>query len=370
MEKLSVDADYIRQLLGDLLKIPSPAGYTDRIVHFVARELDKLGVSFALSRRGAIRVELKGRRHSPKCAIVAHLDTLGAMVTQLKGNGRLAVAPIGKWNSRFAEGARVIVFTDDSGSKRGTIIPLKASGHIFDEEVDVQPSTWENLEVRVDDPVETAADLTQLGFQIGDFVAWDPSPEFFENGFVVSRHLDDKAGVAAVLGAVRAVVESKVEIPVDCHVLFTVSEEVGTGASTALHGEVAEMVAVDNATPGPKQASRERGVTIAMMDSSGPFDYHLTHRLLGLCQEFGIEHQRDVFRTYRCDAASAVEAGNDLRVALVCFGVDASHGYERTHMTALLSLAELLTLYVQTGPVRQRDREALGPLSDFPTQPD
>jgi peptidase M42 family hydrolase len=370
MEKLSVDAQYIQRMLRDLLKIPSPTGYTDRVVHFVARELERLGVAVALSRRGAIRVELKGRRNSPKCAVVSHLDTLGAMVTQLKPNGRLAVAPIGKWNSRFAEGARVIMFTDHSGSKRGTIIPLKASGHIFDEQVDVQPSTWENLEVRVDDPVETAEDLAALGFQIGDFVSWDPSPEFFENGFVVSRHLDDKAGVAAVLGAVKAVVESGVEIPVDCHILFTVSEEVGTGASTALHGEVAEMVAVDNATPGPKQASREQGVTIAMMDSSGPFDYHLTHRLLALCREFGIEHQRDVFRTYRCDAASAVEAGNDLRVALVCFGVDASHGYERTHTNALISLAELLTLYIQTEPTRQRDREALGPLSDFPTQPE
>ena len=370
MEKLSVDEQYIQRMLRDLLKIPSPTGYTDRIVHFVAHELERLGVAVALSRRGAIRVELKGRRDSPKCAIVSHLDTLGAMVTQLKPNGRLAVAPIGKWNSRFAEGARVIVFTDHSGSKRGTIIPLKASGHIFDEEVDVQPSTWQNLEVRVDDPLETAEDLAALGFQIGDFVSWDPSPEFFDNGFVVSRHLDDKAGVAAVLGAVKAVVESGVEIPVDCHVLFTVSEEVGTGASTALHGEVAEMVAVDNATPGPKQASREQGVTIAMMDSSGPFDYHLTHRLLALCQEFGIEHQRDVFRTYRCDAASAVEAGNDLRVALVCFGVDASHGYERTQMNALISLSELLTLYIQTEPTRQRDREPLGPLSDFPTQPE
>ena len=225
MEKLRVDAKYIERMLRELLSIPSPTGYTDRIVHFVVHELERLGVGCALSRRGAIRVELEGKLDSPQCAIVAHLDTLGAMVTQLKSNDRLAVAPIGKWNSRFAEGARVIVFTDRSGSKRGTIIPLKASGHIFDEQVDRQPSTWENLEVRVDDPVESTDDLVALGFQIGDFVAWDPSPEFFDNGFVVSRHLDDKAGVAAVLGAVKAVVESRVEIPVDCHVLFTVSEE-------------------------------------------------------------------------------------------------------------------------------------------------
>jgi peptidase M42 family hydrolase len=370
MKKLPIDADHIGRVLRALLEIPSPTGYTDRIVHFVVSELERIGLDCALTRRGAIRAELRGQRHSPGCAIVSHLDTLGAMVTRLKPNGRLGVAPIGKWNSRFAEGARVIVFTDRHGSKRGTIIPLKASGHIYDEEVDVQPSTWENLEVRVDDPLETADDLRTTGFQIGDFVAWDPSPEFFGNGFVVSRHLDDKAGVAAVLGAIKAAIESRVEIPVDCHVLFTISEETGTGASAVLHGDVAEMVAVDNGTPGPNQASREQGVTVAMMDSSGPFDYHLTHRLLDLCKDFGIEHQRDVFRAYRCDAAAAVEAGNDLRVALVCFGVDASHGYERTHLSSLVSLAELLSLYIQSGPTRERDRDPLGPLSDFPTQPE
>jgi putative aminopeptidase FrvX len=130
------------------------------------------------------------------------------------------------------------------------------------------------------------------------------------------------------------------------------------------------MVAVDNATPAPGQNSRERGVTIAMADSTGPFDYHLTRKLLGLCGEYDIEHQRDLFKYYRCDAASALEAGNDMRVALVCFGADASHGYERTHVEALRSLAELLTLYMQSELAVARDRMVLGPLKGFPRQPE
>jgi putative aminopeptidase FrvX len=129
------------------------------------------------------------------------------------------------------------------------------------------------------------------------------------------------------------------------------------------------MVAVDNATPAPGQNSRERGVTVSMADSSGPFDYHLTHKLLDLCKTFGVEHQRDVFKYYRCDAASALEAGNDMRVALVCFGADASHGYERTHSEALRSLAELLMLYMQSDATFERDKQPLGPLKGFPFQP-
>ncbi len=369
MKRLRIDTDYLVDTLFSLLAIPSPSGYTDRIVHHVGEELERLGIPFELTRRGAIRADVAGRQKSPGRAIVGHLDTLGCIVKNLKSNGRLEVVPIGSWSSRFAEGARVSIFTDDHGSKRGTILPLKASGHTFNEEVDTQPVAWTNVEVRTDDFCANEAELTERGFAIGDFIAIDPQPELYE-GFINSRHLDDKAGVAAMLAAAKAIYDEKADIPMSCHLLFTISEEVGTGASAVLHGDVAEMVAVDNATPAPGQNSRERGVTIAMADSTGPFDYHLTRKLLGLCREFGVEHQRDIFRYYRCDAASAVEAGNDLRFGLVAFGADSSHGYERTHVKGLESLAELLSLYIQSEPTFKRDRMELGPLKGFPYQPD
>jgi len=366
MQRLRIDTGYLLDRLERLLAIPSPSGFTDEIVHFTGEELARLGIPFELTRRGAIRADLEGALKSPDRAVVVHLDTLGAMVKNLKDNGRLALVPIGTWSSRFAEGARVTVFTDHERF-RGTILPLKASGHTFNEEVDTQPTSWDHVELRIDLPLESGEDLAARGFNVGDFVAIDAGPEIGPDGFVNARHLDNKAGVAALFAAAKALVEARVEPPVDCHLLFTITEEVGSGASAVLHQDVAEMVSIDNATPAPGQNSRERGVTIAIKDSVGPFDYHLTHKLLELCREHGIAHQRDVFRYYRCDSASAVEAGNDIRTALVCFGVDASHGYERTHLDSLVSLAELITMYVQSEPLFHRDRRALGPLEDFPT---
>lgn len=368
MERLNIDTGYLTGVLRQMLDIPSPSGYTDQIVHFAGEELERLNIPFELTRRGAIRATLKGEQESPDRAIVGHLDTLGAMVKNLKPNGRLQVVSIGTWSSRFAEGARVTIFTDKK-SYRGTILPLKASGHTFNTEIDTQPVSWENLEIRVDEICNSDTELRRLGFNVGDFVAVDPIPEFNPNGFINSRHLDNKAGVAVVFAAAKALDDNKILLPVDCHLLFTISEEVGSGASAALHGDIAEMVSIDNATPAPGQNSRESGVTIAMADSSGPFDYHLTHKLLGLCDKYDIAHQRDVFKYYRCDAASAVEAGNDLRTALLCFGVDSSHGYERTHINSLRSIAELLTLYLQSPPTFQRDSMEMGPLKGFPTQP-
>jgi peptidase M42 family hydrolase len=358
--------DYVTGLLLRLLEIPSPTGYTDRIVHFVSEELERLEISYELTRRGAIRATLSGTNDPPGRALVAHLDTLGAMVKQLKPNGRLEVLPIGTWPSRFAEGARVTILTGER-HKRGTILPLRASGHIFHEEVESQPSGWSHVEIRLDDRSSSREDLLRSGIHIGDYVAIDPRPEIVD-GFINARHLDDKAGVACLLGAARAVVQAGLKLPVNCHLLFTLSEEVGSGASAVLHGDVAEMVAVDNATPGPGQNSTEFGVTVCMMDMSGPFDYHLTHKLIDLCAEHGIPHSRDLFQHYRCDAASALEAGNDIRTALVCFGVDASHGYERTHLDSLRGLSELVALYMQS-PQPTRDRQGLGPIAGFPTQP-
>jgi peptidase M42 family hydrolase len=367
-EKLDIDRGYLVDMLKDLLAIPSPSGYTDSIVHFVGEELNRLGIPFDLTRRGAIRATIKGERNAPNRALVAHLDTLGAMVRKLKHSGRLAVSPVGTWAARFAEGARVTIFTDNQ-KLRGSILPLKASGHVYDNEVDTQPANWDNLEIRLDEPVASEQELYAKGVRVGDFVAVDPQPEFLDNGFIVSRHLDNKAGVSCLLAAVKAVLEQKRTLPMDCHLLFTIFEEVGSGASNVLHQDVAEMVSIDNATTAPGQNSGEFDVTVAMMDSSGPFDYHLTRRLLRLAEDFGLVHGRDIYRYYRCDAASAVEAGNDIRTALISYGLDGSHGYERTHIASLLSLAQLIILYMQSPPVVWRDRMELGPMQGFPEQP-
>ena len=312
---------------------------------------------------------IKGKQPHPARALVAHLDTLGAMVKNLKSNGRCVLTPIGFWSSRFAEGARCTIFTE-AGPKRGTILPLKASGHTFNEEIDRQPTSWDHVELRIDEPVYNKQDLQEIGVHIGDFIAIDPQPEFTNSGYLVSRHLDNKAGVACLLAAAKAIVDSGQTPEVTSYFLLTISEEVGSGASSVLHGDVSEMVSIDNSTVAEGQNSIENGITIAMKDSTGPFDYHLTQKLITLAKANKLRFERDVYRYYRCDAASAIEAGNDIRTALVSFGCDASHGYERTHIDSLTSLTELLCHYLLSPLTVQRDVRLLGGLEDFPHQPE
>ncbi len=368
MSRLNIDVTYLADVLKRLLETPSPSGYTDTVVRLACDELGKLGVEYELTRRGAIRARLPGAEQKGARAMIAHLDTLGAQVKNLKDNGRLEVVPIGHWSARFAEGARCTIYTE-RGSYRGSILSLKASGHTFNEEVDTHPVGWQHVEMRVAALARTRRDLERLGIAIGDTIAIDTRAEFMANGFIVSRHLDDKAGCASMFAALKALQESGSKLPVDTLFIFSISEEVGVGASSVLTHDVASLVTIDNGTTAPGQASDEFGVTIGMADQTGPFDYHLTRKLIKLCRENDIGFQQDVFRYYRCDSASAVEAGHDVRAALIAFGIDASHGHERIHMHALRSLAELVTAYALSPVEIPRDAEDIGSLKGFTKQP-
>jgi putative aminopeptidase FrvX len=108
----AIDLAYLKARLSELLNTPSPTGYTDEAVWLLCRELERLGLTYELTRRGAIRARLPGRDAKPARAVVAHVDTLGAQVKAVKDNGRLELVPIGHWSSRFAEGARATVFSE------------------------------------------------------------------------------------------------------------------------------------------------------------------------------------------------------------------------------------------------------------------
>jgi peptidase M42 family hydrolase len=365
-----VDVEWTIDLLMQLLRTPSPSGRTDAVMQLLGDVLVDLPVELSVTRRGSLLATLAGRSSEGARAVVAHADTIGCMVRALKANGRLAVVPVGTHSSRFAEGCRVTILTDDADRTYvGTILPLLASGHAFGDEVDTQPTGWDHVEVRVDERCSSTDDLAALGIKVGDFVALDSLPIVTDSGYIVARHLDGKAGVAAALGALHALCRSGPDLPYEVHFLVTIAEEIGHGASHGLREDVAEMVSIDNAVCAPGNHSIEDGVTLPMADMTGPFDYHLTRHLCALCDAHDIPYARDIFRFYRSDVAAALEAGAETRAALVAFGVDASHGAERTHVDSVAAVARLVCAYLLSPLTFARwDREPSGDLRDFPSQ--
>lgn len=342
---IAIDTQYLQKTLIKLLNTPSPSGMTEEGIQLCLKHFEELGLDCVRTRRGALRAKWAGQDAAlPARGIIAHVDTLGAQIKNLKDNGRVGLAMVGHWSARFAEGARCTIHTDTQ-TYRGTILPLKASGHTFNTEIDTQPSNWQNLEVRIDADLSSKDDLMQAGINVGDMVSVDATPEVV-NGYINARHLDDKAGVASMLAAVKALKNAGHTPMADTYFMVSVYEEVGAGAPAILPDDVGSLVSIDNGTTAPGQNSAEHGVTIAMGDMTGPFDRPLTQKLINLCNAHNIQHQRDVFRFYKSDNSTALAAGHDIQAALITFGIDASHGWERIHLNALESVAHLTAQYV------------------------
>jgi putative aminopeptidase FrvX len=239
------------------------------------------------------------------------------------------------------------IVTGDGRAYRGSILPTKASVHIYGKEARDLERTEENYEVRLDAKVDDAEETRELGIDVGSFVYVDPGVEVVE-GFVRSRHLDDKAGVAVIYGALLALHQAGLRPRYRLDVLISGHEEVGHGAAAGIPDDVEELVAVDMAAAGGEQNSDEFSAGICAKDSGGPYHLGLRRRLEALAGEHEIPYKVDVYPYYGSDGEAAWRAGADLKVGLVGPGVDASHSYERTHSEALEATIRLLLAYLLT----------------------
>jgi len=337
------NVDRMKSTLKQLLLIDSPSGDTEEMEQYLLELLEKYGLRVKKTARGNIQAILG--EGEPKRAIAAHIDTLGAMVQSILPNGRLELTPLGHWSSRFAEGARVTLKTDQ-GPIRGTILPKNSSGHAYNTAVDTQPVAWSQVELRLDVMTASKEESYALGIRPGDIVTVDPQPEFTENGFLVSRFLDNKAAVACVIELLELIKADNINLNVPVMFIFTNAEEVGLGAGTALVDSIEELISVDIAPVAANQSGYENRAVIGFKDELGPHSRQLLMQLDRIAKENNIAADRDVFRFYHSDCSSALKAGYDVRSALLGFGTDSTHGYERTHIDSLVAVTQLLGAYV------------------------
>jgi putative aminopeptidase FrvX len=345
------DPDAALGFLTALLEAPSPTGYHRealRVVRQAFSALDLPGAAWSETRKGALALTWPGLSDRSPRAISVHVDTLGAMVRELKSNGRLMLTQLGGYAWSAVEGENVTVHALSSGVRfRGTIQTINPSVHTGDDVRDGKREE-ERMEVRLDARVSSAAETGELGIDVGDLVFFDPRVEVTDTGFIKSRFLDDKAGVAALYGAVYALGGAHLTPAQRTTFFFSNYEEVGHGAAVGIPSDTHELVVVDMAasTTGEHQHSDEYSVGICAKDSGGPYDLDLRQRLVALARGHGIPYRVDTYPRYGSDAGAYLRAGGDVRVALVGPGVDASHGYERTHRSSLEATIRLIAAYL------------------------
>jgi putative aminopeptidase FrvX len=277
--------------------------------------------------------------------MTAHADTLGAMVKEIKSNGRLKLTKIGGYAWSTVEGEGVTVFTQRGEPMRGALLLTKSSVHVYGMKVKETEREDENMEVRLDARTTSAEETRGLGVEVGDFVAYDPRVEVV-NGFVRSRHLDDKACVACILAAVKALHDAGLQPAQTTYILISNYEEVGHGAAAGIPPEAVELLTVDMAAVGEGQTSDEFHPSLCVKDSGGPYHHAMSQRLRALAESHGIAYKVDIYPSYGSDGEAFWHAGGNVEVALIGPGVDASHNYERTHMEALVATTQWIVAYL------------------------
>lgn len=341
----NVDTSYLLEFLSGLLNTPSPTGFTDAAIAYTEKALAAFpGLRLERTAKGALLVTWPGERSDAPRALTAHVDTLGAMVKEIKGNGRLKLTQLGGYAWNTVEGEGLYVFTNDGRKVRGSLLLDKPSVHVYGKQVDTKRED-DNMEVRLDERVRSADEVRALGIAVGDFVAFDPRVEI-TNGFVRSRHLDDKACVANLVSAVKTLHDAGRKPLQTTYLLISNYEEVGHGAAAGIPAEVRELVSVDMAAVGAGQESDEFHASLCVKDSGGPYHHGLSNKLRRLAEQEDIAYKVDIYPYYGSDGEAYWRAGGNVSVALIGPGVDASHNYERTHSEALTATTQWVCAYL------------------------
>ncbi|GAP07437.1 cellulase M [Anaerolinea thermolimosa] len=340
-----IDTPFLVDFLTRLLNTPSPTGYTEQAIHLCEQTFASFPVQQKRTRKGALVATWPGQKDDSPRGLTAHVDTLGAMVKEIKNNGRLKLTKIGGFAWNTVEGEGVTIFTRQGRTLRGSLLLAKASGHVHGSQVNEIKREDEAMEVRIDERTTSAEETRALGVEVGDFVAFDPRVEV-NAGFVRSRHLDDKACVACIAAAFKALKDANLQPAQTTTALISNYEEVGHGAASGFPVGLTELLSVDMAAVGEGQTSDEFHASLCVKDSGGPYHHGLSSRLRDLADREGIAYKVDIYPYYGSDGEAFWRAGGDVAVALIGPGVDASHNYERTHTEALEATTRWILAYL------------------------
>lgn len=339
-----IQMNYVVNLCEELIAIPSPGGDCRAAMRRAEDELTALGYAFYRTNKDAVIATLEGQVPEGRI-VVSHMDTLGAVVSRILPNGRLRVLPIGGYSMNAYEGENLLVHTESGHRVRGCLMPDKASRHAWGEECTTMERNEHTMAIRLDEKAENPDDVKALGIDVGDLVSFDPRFERSASGYLKSRYLDDKACVAAMFGAMKALKEQNLKPYYTTHFYISNYEEVGHGLSVIPEGTT-ECVAIDIGIVAETTNSVESAVAILARDSRTPYDVAFRHRLMKLARQNGVDYRVDTPARYGSDASVGALAGFDYTFACFGPGVDATHHYERTHEKAIEGTAQLVLAYV------------------------
>ena len=338
-------ADYAWQQASGLLAIDSPSGFTAKAVSWLKEQFESLGFATDITAKGGLIIDLGGEDSGNALMLAAHTDTLGGMVAEIKGSGRLRLTNLGGMKADNGEAENVRVYTRDGRIYEGTLQLCNASVHVNGDYSNAKRN-WDTTEVVLDEDVSSSADTRKLGIEVGDIVCFEPRTRRTASGYLKSRFLDDKLSVGILLGFAKYLSDHKIIPERRTYVHITVYEEVGHGCAASVPVGVTEAISVDMGCVGDGLQCTEKQVSICAKDSGGPYNYEVVGKLIAAAKTTEADYAVDVYPHYGSDVEATLNAGFDIRHGLIGPGVYASHGYERSHIEGVHNTLKVLCGYL------------------------
>lgn len=330
----------------ELLNTDSPTGFTKQAAEWVKNEFEALGYSCVFTQKGGVLVDLGGQNSDDALLLQAHTDTLGAMVAEIKDNGRLRLTNLGGMRAENAEAENLRVYTRDGKVIEGTFQLINASVHVNGEYADIK-RTFDTSEAVLDEDVKSKQDVRDLGIEVGDIVCFEPRARITSTEYIKSRFLDDKLSVGILIAYAKYIKDSGISLKRRIYIHITVYEEVGHGGAASVPLGVSESISVDMGCVGEGLSCSEKQVSICAKDSHGPYSYEVVGKLIEAAKSEGADYAVDIYPHYGSDVEATLSAGADIRHGLIGAGVYASHGYERSHVDGVWNTLKVLEGYLK-----------------------
>lgn len=304
----------LRETTEALCTLPGVSGHETAVRHYIERRLQESPAELQVTVQplGNVIVRVKGRERAARTVLfAAHMDEVGLIVTGVTDGGLLRFSPVGGVDKRVLFGKRVTV------NGLPGVIGGRAVHHLKPDNKGRVPETDKLL---IDIGARSEAEA-EAAVRPGDVALFENEVLPLENGRILSKALDDRAGCALLLSLLD-------EVPArDIVLAFTTQEEVGCrGAATVAFDVRPDIaVAVDATTaadtvgvPKAEQVCRvEGGAVVSFLDRGTLYDAELYAQILDIARREGIPAQPKQKVAGGNDASAMQRAAGGCRAAAV-----------------------------------------------------
>jgi endoglucanase len=231
----------LKDVFLELSRIGSPSGFEEAMMQTLKVKLEPCVDQLTISPRGNVIGTKNGvDPQAPSIAIVAHMDQVGFIVSNIDREGTIRFRKLGGPVTRAIQGQHLRLLTENNGIIG--VVGIKP-GHITrPEEEKIVPDIEK---MYIDIGTATREDTEKRGVTIGTPIVYNTPPVELANNLMASPAVDNKAGCTALLAIAKALQYST--IPSTVHYIGSIEEEIGLrGAEVVLHNlQVDVAIAID-----------------------------------------------------------------------------------------------------------------------------